>query len=167
MYSAGVTGDSEPRTVFSFLVRRPMMLDIMAVLDQKDSCSDMYNAGFAGYNAPLAVFLGWQAHDVLHHGRYGPEGQFRHGAYDQTAENCGVSAVAVRPGRRHLFRSAEADPHGPGCSADHRDSTVAVRFSVADALVVQVVQVHNSPVAAQRFFPWSRLPVGPQVFPCC
>ena len=86
MYSAGITGDSAPRTVFSFLVRRPMMLDIMAVLDQKDSCSDMYNAGFAGYNAPLAVFLGWQAHDVLHHGRYGPEGQFRHGAYDQTAE---------------------------------------------------------------------------------
>ena len=90
MYSAGITGDSAPRTVFSFLVRRPMMLDIMAVLDQKDSCSDMYNAGFAGCNAPLAVFLSWQAHDVLHHGRYGPEGQFRHGAFDQTAENCGV-----------------------------------------------------------------------------
>ena len=83
-----------------------------------------------------------------------------------TAENCGVSAVAVRPGRRHLFRSAEADPHGPGCLADHRDSPVAVRFSVVDALVVQVVQVHF-PVAAQRFFPWSRLSVGPQVFPSC
>ena len=54
-------------------------------------------------------------------------------------ENCGVSAVAVRPGRRHLFRSAEADPHGPGYSADHRDSPVAVRFSVVDSLVVQVV----------------------------
>ena len=27
----------------------------------------MYNAGFAGDIAPLAVFLGWQAHDVQHH----------------------------------------------------------------------------------------------------
>ena len=109
-----------------------MMLEIMAVLDQKDSCRDMYNAGFAGYNAPLAVFLGWQAHDVLHHGRYGPEGQFRHCAYDQTAENCGVSAVAVRPGRR-LCRSC--------------------RFI--------------APSRRGGFFPWSRLPVGPQVFPSC
>ena len=39
-----------------------------------------------------------------------------------TAENCGFSAVAVRSGRRHLFRFAEAVPHGPGYSADHRDS---------------------------------------------
>ena len=37
----------------------------------------MYNAGFAGDNAPLAVFLGWQAHAVQHHGRYGPEGQWQ------------------------------------------------------------------------------------------
>ena len=36
-----------------------------------------------------------------------------------TAENFGLSAVAVRPGRRHLFRPAEADPHGPGLSEDH------------------------------------------------
>ena len=30
--------------------------------------------------------------------------------------------------RRHPFRAAEADPHGPVCSADHRVSPVAVRF---------------------------------------
>ena len=32
--------------------------------------------------------------------------------------------------RRHSLRAAEADPHGPDCSADHRDSPVAVRFQV-------------------------------------
>ena len=42
-------------------------------------------------------------------------------------------------GRRHPLRSAEADPHGPDCSADHRDSSDAVRFQVVDAPVVQVV----------------------------
>ena len=44
-------------------------------------------------------------------------------------------------GRRHLFRSAEADPLGPGYSPDHRDSTVAVRFQVVDDPVVRVVQI--------------------------
>ena len=44
----------------------------------------------------------------------------------QTAENCGVSAVAVHDSRRHPFRAANADPHGPDYSADHRVSTVAV-----------------------------------------
>ena len=31
-------------------------------------------------------------------------------------------------GRRHSFRAADADPHGPVCSADHGDSTVAAYF---------------------------------------
>ena len=43
-------------------------------------------------------------------------------------------------GRRYSFRSAEAGPHGPDCSTDHRDSPVAVRFQVVDAPVVWVVQ---------------------------
>ena len=42
-------------------------------------------------------------------------------------------------GRRHPLRSAEADPHGPVYSPDHRDSPVAVRFQMVDAPVVQVV----------------------------
>ena len=46
-------------------------------------------------------------------------------------------------GRRHHLRSAEADPHGPGCSADHSDSSVAVRSQVVDALAVQVVRFHR------------------------
>ena len=44
-----------------------------------------------------------------------------------SAEICGFSAVAVH--RRRLPSSfADADPHGPDCSADHRDSSDAVRF---------------------------------------
>ena len=38
----------------------------------------------------------------------------------------GFSAVAVHPGRRHLFRGAEAVSHGPELSLDHRSSPVAV-----------------------------------------
>ena len=38
MYKAGIDGDNAPRAVFSSLFGRPMMLDIMSVLDQKDSC---------------------------------------------------------------------------------------------------------------------------------
>ena len=45
--------------------------------------------------------------------------------------------------RRHPLRSAEADPHGPVCSADHRDSSVAVRFQVVDDPVVLVVRFHR------------------------
>ena len=46
-----------------------------------------------------------------------------------TAVNCGLSAVAVHQHRRrHPFRAANADPHGPDYSADYRVSTVAVRF---------------------------------------
>ena len=40
----------------------------------------------------------------------------------QTAENCGVSAVAVHYGRRHFLRGAKDDSHGP---CNHRDSPVA------------------------------------------
>ena len=40
--------------------RRPSL----AVMEQKDSCSVIYYAGFAGDNAPRAVFLGLQAHDA-------------------------------------------------------------------------------------------------------
>ena len=34
--------------------------------------------------------------------------------------------------RRLSLLAVEADPHGPDCSADHRDSPVAVRFLVVD-----------------------------------
>ena len=53
---AGIAGDDAPRAVFFLLVRRPMMLGIMACMNQKDSCSGMYNAGILGVSAPRAVF---------------------------------------------------------------------------------------------------------------
>ena len=40
--------------------------------------------------------------------------------------------------RRLPFRAAEADPHGPDCSADHRDSPVAVRCQVVDVPIGDV-----------------------------
>ena len=43
-------------------------------------------------------------------------------------------------GRRHPLRSAEAVPLGPDCSADHRNSSVAIRFYVVDDPVVLVVR---------------------------
>ena len=44
------------------------------------------------------------------------------------------------PGRRHFFRAADADPHGPVCSADHGDSTVAADFG-GRCSCCQVVQI--------------------------
>ena len=52
-------------------------------------------------------FSFWQARDARH-GRYGTEGLLQV--------------------RRHPFRAADADPHGPDYSADHRVSSVGVRF---------------------------------------
>ena len=49
--------------------------------------------------------------------------------------------VMLRDSRRHSFRAAEADPHGPDYSAVPCDSTVAVRFFVVDVPVVRVVQI--------------------------
>ena len=91
------------------------MLDIMAFIDQKDSGSVIYYAGFDGDNAPRAVFLSFLSSGPVarHHGRYGPDGQLRGEIFADmvpmvhTADNCGVSAVAVLPGRRHLFCGAE------------------------------------------------------------
>ena len=79
---AGYAGYNAPRLCSSWLSQAKFCL---AVMDQKDSGSVIYYAGFAGDNAPRAVFLGLQAHDARHHGRYGPEG---------------------------LCRGAEAYPHG-------------------------------------------------------
>ena len=51
------------------------------------------------------------------------------------------------------LQSAEAVPHGPVYSADHRDSPVAVRFQVVDVHVMRVVQ----------FLRWQKTAVIPQL----
>ena len=106
------------------------MLGIMAVMNQKDSFSRLYNAGIAGGYAPRAVFLGGQAQDVRHHGRFGPEGQWRYSAHVPTAET-------VEFPQLQSFQVVDIFfiPQRPGFSADQRDSPVAVRFLVVDAPV--------------------------------
>ena len=66
-----------PHAVSVSLVRRPVMVGIVAGMDQKDSCSGMYKASYAGCDALRAVSfsLVWQASSAQHSGRYGPEGQ--------------------------------------------------------------------------------------------
>ena len=90
MCKAGFTGYAALRTVF-FVVVRPRCSASWPVWNR---LTVTQWAGFLD-NAPRAVFLGLQAHDARNHGRYEPEGQSRSGAFGQTAENCGVSAVAV------------------------------------------------------------------------
>ena len=51
MYKAGIAGDIAPRAVLASLVRWPMMLCVMAVMVQNDSCSGMFKAGISGETA--------------------------------------------------------------------------------------------------------------------
>ena len=67
-------------------------------------------------------------------------------------------AASSLQGRRHPGHDAEADSHGPDCSADHRDSVVAVRCQVpmscdsAENYGGSTVAVLQVP----RQVPWSR-----------
>ena len=90
-------------------------------------------AGFAGYDTPCAVlpsivnargdstgaFLGpGDMPVVILSGGFGQTVQ-------KTADSPQLQSIA---GRQHPLRAANADPHGPVCSADHGDSTVAAYF---------------------------------------
>ena len=64
MFKAGFAGDFAPLAVLSSLVRRPMMLGIMAGMVQMDSYklgTGMHKAGIAGGNASRAVFAGMRS----------------------------------------------------------------------------------------------------------
>ena len=90
-------------------------------------------AGFAGYVTPCAVFpsfvnaRGDSTGAVLGQGDVpvvilsGGFGQ----TVQKTADSPQLQSIA---GRQHPLRAANADPHGPVCSADHGDSTVAAYF---------------------------------------
>ena len=58
--------------------------------------------------------------------------------WSDSAENRAGSAVAVHRRSSTSLRAAEANPHGPACSENHRDSAVAFG-QLVDAPVVQVV----------------------------
>ena len=68
--------------------------------------------------------------------------------------------------RRLLLRAAEADPHGPDCSADHRDSPVAVCCQVVDVPIgdayvqktveipqLQFSKIVDTPIVTQTLIP--------------
>ena len=154
--------------------QRPEMLGIMAVVNQQDSyalfpgCS-MYNAGFAGVDAPRAVFLRCpQAPDARHHGRHGPEGQFSVRflvAFPQVqlmdevvvpfvcndicpspaVHSGGAAGAAHHRGHLHPLRGAEFGSHGPHCLQ-------TMRFHVCSSstrINMPVVELH-------RCLGWSR-----------
>ena len=97
-----------------------------------------------------------QAPDAWHHGRYGPEEHVS--SYlpqvqllDEVVvpvvcndicpgpaahHSGGAAGAAHHQGHLHPRRGAEFDPHGSDCSADHRDSTVAVPRQGVDMPVV-------------------------------
>ena len=108
----------------------------------------MCNAGFAGDTAPLAVFLGWQAHDVQHHGRCGPEGQLCSGANGQTAKTVEspqlqfqVVGISFAAQRRSLMVQTV------------RRTMLFPQFVLGKVIVVPVVQVERDPLVPS----WRRL----------
>ena len=113
---------------FLFPVRRPLMLGIMAGMDQKDSCCGMYEAGIDGYVAPRAVFV----FPVLRTMMLGIMAVMdQKNTFSRLwSRQCKLSGSAAVPqlqffeGRHHPCRGALAS-HGPDCSSDLRDSPVA------------------------------------------
>ena len=70
--------------------------------DQKDSCCGMYNTGYAGCDAPRAVFRpGLQAHAARHHGLLGPKacgsGMYMAGFAGDLAPRAVLSFLVRRP----------------------------------------------------------------------
>ena len=137
MFMAGITGDSAPRAVFSSLVRRFMMLGIMAGVDQQDSCCGMSRlVMLVAMHLALFFFLfaGLMMLGVM-------------AGMDQKDSYCGMCKAGISgdtlefPQLQFLglpFRAAKTALHGPVLSEDQRDFAIAVH---------QVVQVHLSVVA--------------------
>ena len=73
---AGYAGYDAPHAVVFFLVRRPMMLDIIAGIRRTVvvACTG-WLCRFRCTSRSVRS-SGSQAHDARHHGRYGPEGDF-------------------------------------------------------------------------------------------
>ena len=119
-------------------------------MDQKDSGSVIYYAGFAGDNAPRAVFLGLQAHDARHHGRYGPEGQLCSGAHGQTAKTVESPQLQFQV----VDISFAAQTRSLMVQTVRQTKTIAVHQLLYK--VVDIPVVHDRadfPVVVQRSFP--------------
>ena len=114
--------------------------------------------GFAGVDALRAMFPSlFSGPDVLHRGRYGPEGPF-----------CG-SAVAVCQGHCLPCRYAEAVSRGPASLADHRGFAVAVRagWSMSGMQSCRFLRScssstwSSSPLSLRRVYPMVQTVVKP------
>ena len=89
-------------------------------------------AGFLGDGSPRAVFPSIVCGDSTTGAVLGQGDMpvvFPSGAFGQTVQKTAVSPQLQSIVGRHLpLRAANADPHGPVCTADHGDSTVAAYF---------------------------------------
>ena len=104
---AGIAGIS-PRAVFHSVVFMPAMLGIMACMTQVDSRIEEYKNGLFWETTPLFPFSAlWFNSGYI---CQSTEAWF----VLKTAENCGVSAVAVHRWSSIIScRGAEAGSHGP------------------------------------------------------
>ena len=100
---------------------------------------------FAGYDTPRAVFPSFV--DVCGDSTGAVLGQsdmpvaVSSGAFGQTVQKTADSPQLQSIAARQLpLRAANADPHGPVCSADHGDSTVAAYFG-GRCSCCQIVQI--------------------------
>ena len=120
MYKAGILGVNAPRAVFSSLVRRPMMLGIMAVMDHKNTFSRLWSRQcklsvsaavpqlqfFEGRHHPCCGALASHGPDCSSDHRDSPVAR-------EQGDRCPCYAVrASSTSRLHPCRDVEADPHG-------------------------------------------------------
>ena len=124
---AGYAGYDAPRLCSSWL-SQAKIFGILVGLDQKDSCSDMNNAGYAGCDAPRAVFFSLVRRPMML-GIMAVVDQ-KNTFSRLWSRQCKLSGSVAVPqlqffdGRQHPCRGALASL-GPDCSSDHRDSPVA------------------------------------------
>ena len=93
-----------------------MMLGIMAGMDQKDSYCGLYNAGYAGCDAPCAVFVSLVLRPMMLSIMAGMvqkdscSGMCTAGISGETVE---IPQLLFLAGRRLPFRAAKTALHGP------------------------------------------------------
>ena len=135
-----------------------------ASMDRKDNCCGMYKAGYAGCDAPRAVFVSLVRRPMMLGIMTGMvqkdscSGMYKAGISGETVE---IPQLQFLAGCRLPFRAAKTALHGPALSADHRDFAVAVH---GDRCPCCAGQAGSLPVLTQRPFPWSSLSGRPSRF---
>ena len=148
-FLAGYAGYDAPRAVFSTLCRKPMMLGIMAVMDQKNTFSRLWSRQCKLSGSAAVPQL--QFFEDRHHpcrgalASHSPDCSLDHRdspVAREQGDRCPCYAVrASSTDRLHPCRDVEADPHG---LADHGDSALASGQG-GRCPVAQVVRVSQVP----------------------